>query len=74
MGGKEALLNCFVVRGGGFFSMCEESTMSRKCWEEVELLFSFEGYATFEISDTRTFIFINSIDSLLLSLNTGLSI
>lgn len=38
------------------------------------LLFSLEGYATFEISDTRNFIFINSSDSLLLSLNTGLSI
>lgn len=56
------------------FPWVKNRLCSSKCQEELELLFSFEGCTTFEISDTRTFIFINSTDSLLLSLNTGLSI
>lgn len=39
-----------------------------KCQEEVDL-FSFEEYTTFEISDTRTFIFVSRIDCLLFVFN-----
>lgn len=39
-----------------------------KCQEEVDL-FSFEEYTTFEIGDTRTFIFVSSIDCLLFVFN-----
>lgn len=64
MEGKGVLLNCLVVRGGSFLSML----YANKCQEEVDL-FSFQEYATFEISDTRTFIFISGIDCLLFVFN-----
>lgn len=44
------------------------STTTTKCQEEVDL-FSFQEYTTFEISDTRTFISISSIDCLLFVFN-----
>lgn len=39
-----------------------------KCQNELDL-FSFQQYATFEISDIRTFIFVNGIDCLLFVFN-----
>lgn len=66
MEGNEVLLNC--SQGIVSFPCMKNLLYPSKCQEEVDL-FSFQEYTTFEISDTRTFIFISSIDCLLFVFN-----
>ena len=72
--GKGHYETVLLSEGVVSFACMKSLLCPSKCQEEAELLFSLEVYAAFEISDTRTFVFINSIDCLLLSVNTGLSI